>query len=210
MAGQGRERGGMSPQVIALALIVLSLVVIGGWIALHRAKAPPPAQQFAADAASLPDRALTPGAIDPAATDGAICAHDWAPGDPPTRGGDMTYSQAARHTSTALKNDVFAEYHLTNPRDGGHSFEIDHLVPLSLGGRDVRENLWPESRKGDGMNAWAKDRLEYRLYRMVCDPEPGTAHLPLARAQAALREDWVAAYRQYCPDQAACPAFGGD
>ena len=29
-------------------------------------------------------------------------------------------------------------------------------------------------------------------------------------AQAALREDWVAAYRQYCPDQAACPAFGGD
>lgn len=208
MAGPGMDSR-ISPHVVALVLIAFSLVVIGGWIALHRPRLPA-APVLVADRASLPDRTLTPGAIDPAVTDGAICAHDWAPGDPPTRGGDMTYSQAARHTSAALKNQVFAEYHLENPHDGGHSFEIDHLVPLSLGGRDVRENLWPESRKGDALNAWAKDRLEYRLYRLVCDPAPGESALPLARAQAALREDWVAAYRQYCPDQATCPAFGGD
>jgi hypothetical protein len=122
----------------------------------------------------------------------------------------MTYSKAARHTSASVKEAVFAEYHLTNPHDGGHTWEVDHLVPLSLGGRDVRENLWPESRTGEGLNAWAKDRLEYRLYRMVCDPSPGMPRLPLAQAQAAFRTDWVAAYRQYCADEADCPAFGGD
>jgi len=197
----------LSPLTLALLLIVLAALLVAVWIMLHRRPAAP---ALTLPATTWPDRRLTPGAVDPAVTDADICAHDWAPGDPPRRGGDETYSKAARHTSAHLKDAVFAEYHLTNPHDGGHSWEVDHLVPLGLGGRDVIANLWPESRSGDGLNAWAKDRLEYRLYRLVCDPPPGAAHLPLAQAQAAFRTDWVAAYHSYCTNDADCPAFGGD
>ncbi len=205
--GSRQDQPGVSPLIVALVLIALSLALIVVWMALHQR---PVAAPVAASETALPDRRLTPGAIDPAVNDDTICAHDWAPGDPPQEGGDLTYSKAARHTSSAVKNDVFDAYHLVNPHDGGRSFEVDHLVPLSLGGRDVEENLWPESRIGDGMNAWAKDRLEYRLYRLVCDPPPGEARLPLAAAQTALRTDWVAAYHAYCPDDSTCPAFGGE
>ena len=196
----------LSPLTLGLILIVLAFALAAVWLVLHR----PAAVPVAVPATAWPDRTLTPGVVDPAVTDDTICAHDWAPGDPPQRGGDETYSKAARHTSAHLKDAVFAEYHLTNPHDGGHTWEVDHLVPLGLGGRDVKENLWPESRSGDGMNAWAKDRLEYRLYRLVCNPPPGAPHIPLAQAQAAFRTDWVAAYRRYCADEADCPAFGGE
>lgn len=196
----------LSPWVPVLILIALAAVLGVLWMIAHR---PPPAPP-PLPASTWPDHRLTPGAIDPAVGDAAICAHDWASGDPPQRGGDLTYSKAARHTSAHVKDAVFAEYRVTNPHDGGHSWEIDHLVPLSLGGRDVRENLWPESRVGEGLNAWAKDRLEFRLLRLVCHPSPGTKPMPLAQAQTAIRTDWVAAYRTYCANEADCPAFGGD
>lgn len=194
----------MQPLTIVVLLLVLAGVL--AWIALRQPPVPGPA--LLPD--SRPDRALTPGAVDPGVSDATICAHDWAPGDPPQRGGDATYARAARHTSAAMKAAVFAAYRLSDPHDGGHSYEVDHLVPLSLGGRDVVANLWPESRRGDGLNAWAKDRLEFRLYRLVCHPPPGTARVSLAEAQAAFRDDWVAAFRRYCADIADCPAFGGE
>ncbi|EGD57765.1 hypothetical protein Y88_3091 [Novosphingobium nitrogenifigens DSM 19370] len=213
------ERGGprrplISPQTLAIVLILASLIVIAVWLATrHRAPSlptpvptPPAVQTGPLAPGTLPDRTDTPGAIDPAVTGADICAHDWAPGDPPTHGGDLTYSQAARHTSTRLKNDVFEEYGIPRPHDGGRSYEVDHLVPLALGGRDVKENLWPESRTAPDLNAWAKDRLEYRLYRMVCHPDAGASPLPLGEAQAALRDNWVAAYRRYCSNPADCPA----
>jgi hypothetical protein len=206
---KSRQAPLLGPQTIALILIVLSIALIVVWIVSHRPTAPvqPPAPSGEAE----PDRALTPGVVDPGATDANICAHDWGPGAPPVPGGgDLTYSKAARHTSSRLKDAVFAEYNLANPHDGGHSYEVDHRVPLSLGGADVRENLWPESRRGDGLNAWTKDRLEYHLYRMVCHPEPGVARLPLAQAQAAFTGDWVVAFRHYCANEADCPEYRGD
>jgi hypothetical protein len=197
----------LSPITLALILLVLVVGLFAIWAALHWR----PGSPLALPGATWPNRALTPGAVDKTVTGDAICAHDWAPGDPPEPGdGDLTYSKAARHTSAGLKDAVFAEYNLTNPHDGGQSYEVDHFVPLSLGGRDVRENLWPESRTGDGMNAWAKDRLEYRLFRLVCDPPPGTPHMALGEAQAAFTPDWVAGYHKYCADDADCPAFGGE
>jgi hypothetical protein len=197
---------GISPGTLVFILLVLVLVLLALWMIAHRRPAAPPDLP----ATTWPDRNLTPGAVDPVVTDDAICAHDWSPGNPPQRGGDMTYSRAARHTSSHIKNAVFAAYHIANPHDGGHTWEIDHLVPLALGGRDVIENLWPESRAGEGMNAWAKDRLEYRLYRLVCNPAPGAQPMSLAQAQTAIRTDWVAAYRSVCANEADCPAFSGE
>jgi len=197
----------LSPIALALILLVLVVGLFAIWAMLHRR----PAAPLTLPDGTWPNRALTPGAVDETVTGDTICAHDWGPGEPPEPGaGDLTYSKAARHTSTELKDEVFGEYNLTNPHDGGQSYEVDHLVPLSLGGLDVRENLWPESRTGEGMNAWAKDRLEYRLFRLVCDPPPGTPRMALREAQAAFTPDWVAGYRKYCADDADCPAFGGD
>ena len=70
-----------------------------------------------------------------------------------------------------------------------HDYELDHLVPLELGGaaNDPR-NLWPEP----GASPNPKDLLERRLRRLVCD-----GSLPLGRAQDELASDWVSAYRRY-------------
>ena len=196
----------LSPITLALVLLVLVVGLFAIWAVFHWH----PAAPVALPDGTWPDRTMTPGAADPQLTDESICAHDWGSGAPPEPGGgDKTYSKAARHTSSELKDEVFAEYGLVNPHDNGQSYEVDHLIPLALGGLDVRENLWPEGRKGDGLNAWAKDRLEYRLYRLVCDPPPGVPRVTLHDAQAAFTPDWVAGYHQYCAADADCPEYGG-
>jgi hypothetical protein len=159
----------------------------------------------------LPDESMTPGAIDARVRGNQICSSTWAPGppgEPPVEGGSQTYSQTARHTSQVVKEQAFAEYGIENPHDGGQSYEIDHRIPLSLGGRDVLANLWPESRSAQGMNAWAKDRLEYRLYNLVCHPPQGEQPIPLREAQQALQGDWTQAYETYCGNEDECRPYG--
>lgn len=128
-------------------------------------------------------------------------------GSPPTTGGNLSYSRAARETPEALKEKIFADYGLTDPHDKGHSYEVDHRVPLSLGGRDLEENLWPETRTAPKWSAWVKDRLEFKLWNMVCHPKAGTAPLALTEAQAVFTGDWIAEYPKYCPAEQACPAY---
>ena len=72
--------------------------------------------------------------------------------------------------------------------------EIDHLVPLCLGGADDPSNLWPQPRRSiePQWNAEAKDRLERQLCALVCDQL-----LDLGDAQEAIIRDWIAAYHIY-------------
>jgi hypothetical protein len=98
-----------------------------------------------------------------------------------------------RHTSGQLKAEVYREYGID--RRSGH-FEVDHLIPLGLGGADTRENLWPESRDTQPWNADVKDRLEDRLHVLVCRGE-----VPLEEAQREIATDWIVAYRKYIGDQ---------
>lgn len=74
------------------------------------------------------------------------------------------------------------------------NFELDHRVPLALGGHpralaNLRLQRWegPEGAK-------EKDRLEKRLQTLVC---AGT--VPLEEARSATYWDWPAAYRRYIP-----------
>jgi len=78
------------------------------------------------------------------------------------------------------------------------NFEIDHLVPLCLGGSDDFSNLWPQSRQtiAPKWNAEAKDRLERRLCEMVC-----SGQLDLAAAQQAIATDWIKAYEKFIGKQ---------
>ena len=170
-----------------------------------------PAPTPAVSTRVLPDQDKTPGATDPAvATAAEICSKTWKQGPagaPPLAGGTLTYSQAGRQTSETLKNQVFVTYGITNPHDGGTSYEVDHRIPLSLGGRDELANLWPQSRTAPGFNAWIKDRLEDRLYNLVCHPKPGDRTVTLLQAQAVFLGDWTKGYDVYC-DETTCPAHG--
>jgi hypothetical protein len=121
-----------------------------------------------------PDPNLTPGAV--LTTDLSIICR---PG----------YTKTVRHTSGTLKHEVYVEYGLDPKR--GH-YEIDHLVPLELGGADVRANLWPESFDAEPWNAAVKDKLENYLHAEVC-----AKHVPIEQAQKEIAEDWIAAYRKY-------------
>ena len=122
----------------------------------------------------IPDPKLTPGAV--LTTDAvAICKSG--------------YSRSVRHTSGALKDRVYVEYGID--RNAGH-YEIDHLIPLGIGGADTRENLWPESRNTKPWNAGVKDRLENFLHDGIC-----MGRIAVRDAQKAVASDWIAAYRKY-------------
>ncbi len=69
-----------------------------------------------------PDPRLTPGAV--ATSDPAVFCH---PG----------YSRSVRHTSGRMKRDVYRAYGID--RRSGH-YEMDHLVPLAIGGFSSRSD----------------------------------------------------------------------
>ena len=142
---------------------VLTLTVFG--IPLH-AQVPDPI---------LPNPQLTPGATVVVGRE-AMCT----PG----------YSRGVRYVPADVHRQVFREYGLIDvpTRD----YEVDHLIPLSIGGSNDIANLWPQSRRTHPWNAGAKDALEARLHELVC-----FGNLDLRTAQEVIRGDWIAAYKRY-------------
>ena len=127
----------------------------------------------------LPDPKLTPGAAFTADAS-VICAAKFRTGK-------------YRNTSKSLKKAVCAEYGVKDcPHEG--TMEIDHLIPIELGGADVKENLWPQFAPDF---RW-KDLLENRLHALVClQPTLAQQNADLAQAQEEIRTDWVKAYNKY-------------
>ncbi len=100
--------------------------------------------------AGLPDRACTPGAVmtrDP----NVICNTPTGP---------------RRHVTAAMKLQVMKAYGVPSPQPSG-AYEIDHLIPLELGGDNAIENLWPEA--ASPAPGWhQKDAVENKLHKMFC------------------------------------------
>jgi len=112
-----------------------------------------------------PDRACTPGdAI-------SITVYDLC----------STSTSTRRKVSESLRRQVFQSYGITYPPPAG-AYELDHLIPLELGGSNDASNLWPEAAPG----FHEKDLEENRLRREVCSGEK-----TLAAAQAEILKDWA-------------------
>src|SRR5579859_4781202 len=130
------------------------------------------------DHGQLPDPHCTPGSIDPAVTQAGlrstICKSGWTKTVRPPE------SQTER-----FKFDVAYPAYRT-PRS--KRTELDHLVPLELGGSNDATNLWPELGKPSGN---PKDSVENALRRAVCD-----GRVSLARAQAAIASNWMTAQKR--------------
>jgi hypothetical protein len=125
----------------------------------------------------VPNKALTPGAINPAATKAVICVNGY------------TSQPGVRNVTEAMKKQVFASYGIDPKSD---KYEIDHLISLELGGANDTHNLWPQSYTTTPLNAHVKDALENKLHALVC-----TGKADLATVQKDVSADWTAAYVKY-------------
>ncbi|HUY29678.1 MAG TPA: HNH endonuclease signature motif containing protein [Acidimicrobiales bacterium] len=99
------------------------------------------------------------------------------------------YAESVRHVSEAEKTRVYAEYAIVRRTSG--QYEVDHVVPLELGGNNSIENLWPEPNDHPPGYLNSKDKLENRLHALVCD-----RRVALVAAQRMISRDWVAEYDQ--------------
>lgn len=130
----------------------------------------------------LPDPLCTPGAVFASATPDQICKEG--------------YSRSVRSVSVSLKKRVYQEYGLSYPQPTG-SYEVDHLIPLELGGSNDIANLFPEAAKPTpGFRE--KDIVENYLHGEMCE---GTVNL--ARAQEQIAADWTIVYDHITPAQRA-------
>ena len=128
-----------------------------------------------AEGVVLPDVARTPGASfeDVKAED--LCA--------------LHYTLGVRKPRFNAKVEAFARYGVSiRDRD---MFQVDHLIPVSLGGNNNLENLWPQPYD-ERVGAELKDQLERKLRGLVC-----SNLISLEAAQQAIAQNWWAAYGAY-------------
>jgi hypothetical protein len=137
----------------------------------------------AAGASELPDRQLTPGAINSAISEAqyrVLChTKDWT----------RPYLPSASFISS-LKKLQMEKYGYS--QDDINNYKEDHLVPLCLAGAPQDPaNLWPQPLFGE-WSADRKDALEAKLCRLACEGE-----VRLEEAQREIATDWITAYKKY-------------
>lgn len=157
------------------AIFYAILLIIGQASATEPAKRIPPHPCHAVQVAGglLPDRACTPGAVDPAVTQDNIHQTICVAGYTDTVRPPTSYTSPLKLKSMVLYGDVSSPFR----------YEFDHLIPLELGGapRDPL-NLWPEFPASFN----PKDAVEGRLKRAVC-----SGQMLLVDAQTAIATDWT-------------------
>jgi hypothetical protein len=167
----------LPPHRAAACLCIAVLIsVLGGKLLLrhsqlHRSVA----ANLSLASAVVPDPNLTPGATRPVSIR-EVCS--------------MAHEEVVRDVPSSLRQEVFKEYGIVNPRP--EDYEIDYLIAPGLGGAEDIHNLWPQPSTSPTWNAHDKDALEERLHQLVCNGE-----LDLPTAQRAIATDWITAYKKY-------------
>jgi hypothetical protein len=103
-----------------------------------------------------------------------------------------------RNVPAGMKREVYREYGITS--HGSGDYEVDHLIPVELGGSNSIKNLWPESHRTSPWSAQVKDRLKEKLHELVC-----SGQLDLKTAQQAIASNWIEAYKKYVPNPPGSP-----
>jgi hypothetical protein len=142
-------------------------MLVCGWMAAAALAAPSIAM------AQRPSNYKTPGATAKVKMD-QLCAPDFA--------------ASLKPVSNWQRAEALGRYGL---RPDGFSGELDHLVPVSLGGSNDPDNLWPFAASGS-FTFEAKQALAIKVHDMVC-----AGKLSLKDAQDAFRKDWTQAYQQH-------------
>jgi hypothetical protein len=129
----------------------------------------------------VPDPKCTPGAVNPSVTLQVLkntafrtgCVRDCAPSAPE-------------------KSTTYGSYGLPHPanNDGSsETCELDHLVPLELGGADTLDNIWPQCGPSGVVLAKRyfkqKDMVEDFLAEQV-----KSGQRDLSKTQASIASDW--------------------
>ncbi|SDB80477.1 hypothetical protein GA0111570_102267 [Raineyella antarctica] len=132
----------------------------------------------AAQGLVLPDRACTPGAIDPAVTQAdinqTIC-----------KSGYTATVRPSAYVTGKAKTASLAAYG-TRPSP---TIEYDHLVSLELGGASSTSNLWPEANHAGAKGTTnPKDTVENAIHKAVCSKQ-----VTLSAAQKAIATNWTTA-----------------
>jgi hypothetical protein len=130
---------------------------------------------------SLPNPNITPGETNPELTKSVVCDSRYRTGD-------------VRKVSEATKLQVYKNYNVKNHEgycSSAYGCEVDHLIPLLLGGSNSQKNLWPQPFSGE-WNARMKDRLEVKLGNLVC-----SGKVSLEQAQKDISSNWIEAYKKY-------------
>lgn len=140
-------------------------------------------RRLTGDDVRLPVASCTPGAIrgdmlNPtnATLTATVCHPGWtATVRPPASETDRTKTAAMR---------AYGEPTSLRP-----TIELDHLIPLELGGANDVSNLWPEisDEPGQGFRN-SKDKVENDLKSAVC-----AHHIAIADAQNAIATNWTTA-----------------
>ncbi len=126
----------------------------------------------------LPDHGCTPGAVFSDVAKEIICVQG--------------YTRTVRSVPLKLKKKLYAEYGVAYPPDYG-TYELDHLIPLEIGGSNDEANLFSEaSQPTPGFKE--KDIVENYLHQEVC-----AGRVALAVAQEKIAEDWLAIYNNLDP-----------
>ena len=130
----------------------------------------------------VPDPRCTPGGINPTVTAQVLTNPDW-----------RTRCTRNCESSESEKHVTYRWYAMTPPHGNSGSnqvCELDHLVPLELGGADGLGNIWPECGP-DGVtleNRYfkVKDRVENYLAGEV-----RAGRMSLNDAQRGIASDWT-------------------
>jgi len=124
----------------------------------------------------LPDPKLTPGEVDPTVTLEMLRS--------------PAFIKSRRNVPISEKKAIFRLYGV--PWSERAHYEVDHYLPLCLGGKNSRANLWLEWWDGP-FGAHTKDRLEMYLHRQSLK---GT--ITLKEAQSAFLDGpWTNALAKY-------------
>jgi 5-methylcytosine-specific restriction endonuclease McrA len=117
----------------------------------------------------LPDPRCTPGSVFRNATPKVFCVSG--------------YTKRVRHVTASMKRKVYAAYSITSHSRG--EYEVDHLVPLELGGSNSIANLFPEAAlPRPGFHE--KDKLENRTNDRACAGEGDWRAM-----QRQIAKDWT-------------------